>query len=71
MNEKEEDLTTNYTTATMSGDAEAGFLAESEDTAADVSNIEALDAGEEHVSGRFQILNFVSLMFALSSFNNF
>lgn len=43
LNEREEDVTTNYTTATMSGDAEAAYAAELEDTAADVSNIEGAD----------------------------
>lgn len=48
-NERDEDLTTNYTTATMSGDAEAAFAAELEDTAADVSNIDALDQADDQV----------------------
>lgn len=47
LNETKEDESTNYSTATMSGRADAGLETELEDTAADVSN---LDATEDQVA---------------------
>lgn len=50
MNEKlDEEATTNYTTATMSDGAHAAFVPDSEETAADLSNMDALDTAEDQV----------------------